>query len=68
LALAQAVSDRIIESVSDARMAADPDLVFSVSVGLVWTPVHGRTGSELRSAALALPGKIEHFEELRKAG
>ena len=68
LALAQAISDRIIESVSDARMAADPDLVFSVSVGLVWTPVHGRTGSELRSAALALPGKIEHFEELRKAG
>jgi hypothetical protein len=35
---------------------------------MVWTPIHGRTGNELRKAAHAVLRKPEAFHELRKAG
>lgn len=68
LPAAQSLASRILESLGEARMAADPDHVFSVSLGMVWTPVHGRTGSELRIAAQSVLRKPEEFHELRKAG
>jgi diguanylate cyclase (GGDEF)-like protein len=63
LAFAGALKERIIKCVTEARMAADPEFVFRVSTGLAWTPIHGRSASDLKRAATVVP-----FVGLRKAG
>jgi diguanylate cyclase (GGDEF)-like protein len=68
LSVAQALADRILNCVSEVRMAADPEYVLSVSFAMVWTPMHGRTGGELKTAAQSILRKAEGFQALRKAG
>jgi diguanylate cyclase (GGDEF)-like protein len=58
--LAQGLTERILRSVAEARMATDPDCTFTVSVRLTCTPLSGRSGLKRPAANVSLP-------KLRKA-